>query len=845
MTVMQDPLAEQYAAALQDYLAHPGESALNSAYELGRKASVEGRGVLEMLSLHNQALATVFRDPMSQEQAVRMAERASLFFAESLAPFEMIVRGVRDANTALRTKIQQLQSAEQELSQQHRELVDALDALEAERHRYHELFHFAPGGYLVTDLDGIVQEANGPALDLLQNSAEPLVGQPLDHFVAGDEQDSFRHRLAQLRGGKLEQLNIWQIDMPRPGAGSLSLSLTAGVVRDPQGQPVGLRWLLRDVTEQKRIEEEREELRLQELRVRLDAKAVERLTFLAVGSAVLAVSRDYSKMPDSMASLSVPHLGDCCLVFLTDDEGAIQHFGAQHIDSQMAALLQKLGFHQAGGPLPLPISEVLLTLKPTIVSEIYAEWLESFACADQDLQVLRQMGFRSALLVPLIMRERSLGAVAFFFSRAGRLYDANDLVLAEELVRRCALFMENVRLYEQVVAEKEKAEEASKAKEEFVAILSHELRTPLMSVLGWARVLGRHPQIAGDQVLQEGFRSLEHNATNIARLVDDCLDITRISKGKIKLQKELLDLFHVVVNSLEAIWEQGRSKGIEFSVELSRNIFIWGDRTRLEEVILNLFTNAIKHTNEGGRISVSLRSTNDEIELEVTDNGIGIEPEFLDLIFQPFRQGTTAWFASPSGLGIGLSIAREIVKMHGGRVWAESAGKGAGSTFRVRLPLAKVSEQPQAEPAGDRPAQCKVRPLRVLFVEDSKDVLNLMKMNLEEFGYSVLTASNGTTALEIAQREIPEVIVSDIKMPGMDGYELIRQLRRMPQLSRVPAIAMSGLGMKKDVENALAAGYNAHLRKPVEAEDLSAMIQKLSSGTYGSSESEPILPKTL
>jgi CheY-like chemotaxis protein len=348
--------------------------------------------------------------------------------------------------------------------------------------------------------------------------------------------------------------------------------------------------------------------------------------------------------------------------------------------------------------------------------------------------------------------------------------------------------------------------------------------------------LSRQPQIAGDQVLNEGLRSLEHNAKNISRLVDDCLDIARISQGKIKLQFELLDLFQVVGNSLDAVWEQARSKGIEFSHELSRNLFVWGDRTRLEEVMLNLFTNAIKYTDNGGRIFVRLGSSGNQCELEVSDNGIGIEPEFLEQIFQPFRQGTTTWFTSQSGLGIGLSIVMNILQMHGGHVWAESPGRGQGSTFRVRLPLAEASTYQQSTPQDQHPVPCKVKALRILFIEDSKDVLNLMKMVLEELGYSVLIAADGISGLEIARRELPEAIISDIKMPGMDGYELIRQLRRIPQLAKVPAIAMSGFGMDKDVENALAAGYDAHVRKPVEIDELSVLIQQLTSAGGGSNE---------
>ena len=254
-----------------------------------------------------------------------------------------------------------------------------------------------------------------------------------------------------------------------------------------------------------------------------------------------------------------------------------------------------------------------------------------------------------------------------------------------------------------------------------------------------------------------------------------------------------------------------------------------GDKTRLEQVLLNLLTNAIKYTGNEGEVSISLRRVDDEAEIVVKDTGIGIDPEFMERIFEPFGQGTRNWFESDSGLGLGLAIARDIAQMHGGRIWAESPGQGCGSTFRLRLPLAPIPAQVKNAGSQERPPLPEAKPLRVLFVEDSKDILNLFRIELEELGYSVFTATDGESGLEIAKRELPDVIVSDIKMPRFDGYELIKQLRRIPELATTHAIALSGFGMNKDVEKALHAGYNAHLCKPVELNELIGMIQKLTS----------------
>ena len=824
-----DQLAEQYATALGDYLAGAGETALHFAYELGRKAIAEGVGVLEMVSIHNKALTKVFSGPASRETAVKMASRASAFFAESLAPFEMALRGVRDANTSLRVKVEQIQAAEKELQSQNEELVAAQQSLEAERRRYQELFNFAPDCYIVTDLKGSIQEANRPAAALLESSQKQLTSQSLLQFVMAEDRESLQAELAWLRKGRLEKLALWQVTFQRSDGNTVPVALTVGVVHDPHGELIGLRWLLRDSTERKQIEEERAQLRIREHLVRIETEAAHRLKFLAVASTALAGSLDYKSIPESIAALSVPYLADCCFVHLTDGLMATWHVAAEHKETAKAEVVKKLQFHSADADVPVPVTDLLRKEKPEIIPRISPTWLKSFACDKENFRILSGMDFTSALLVPLIARGRPLGTITFLLAESSRQYTADDLALADELAHRCALILENARLYQQVVVEKDKAEKASKAKEEFVAILSHELRTPLMTVLGWARVLGRQPQIAEDQVMSEGVRSMEHNAQNISRLIEDCLDIARISGGKIRLQRELVDLSQIANAAFEATREIAYSKGLKVATRFSPGLFVWGDQTRLEEVILNLLTNAIKYTNRGGEISLALRAADQSAEIEVKDTGIGIEPDFLELIFEPFRQGTTNWLASQSGLGIGLAIVQEILRMHGGRVWAESSGRGCGSTFRITMPLAGVQTQQKRLELRDEEVPAMIGSLKVLIIEDSRDALDLMRMELERYGYSVLAADDGATGLEIAQKEFPEVIISDIKMPGLDGYELIKKIRKIPRLAMIPAIALTGFGMAKDIEKAIDAGYNAHLCKPVEFDELAALIQKLAA----------------
>lgn len=824
-----DQLAENYAAALSNFLAGGGEAALHLAYELGRKAIADEVGVLELVAIHNKSLTTIFTDPIPHEQAVQAAESASAFFAESLSPYEMVLRGFRETNTSLRKTLDQVQAAQLELHRKNQELVRAQQSLETERQRYHELFNLAPDPYLATDMEGTILEANNPAAGLLQVPQELLVNQPLSVFVGEEERESFRTQLGRLRQGELETLESWPLTIQTRGGRSVSGSLTVGKARDSQGRLVGLRCLLRDTTERKRLDEEKAQLSIREHLARAEMEAAQRIQFLAETSTVLTGALDCDVIPTRIARLAVPHLADCCLVYLTNDSMEIRQFAMAHKDQDNAERMRKLQFQSSPRELPHAAAEVLRRGKSDIAM-ISDSWLESFACGNEELETLRGMHLKTALMVPFLTTKRRLGVITLATADPNRHYNSDDIALAEVFARRCALVVENASLYQQVVIERDKAEKASHAKEEFVAVLSHELRTPLMAILGWARVLNRQPPIARDDVLGEGIRAVEHNAQTIARLVEDCLDVARIAEGKFQLQRERVDLNQIAKAALEAIHQSAYEKGLRLTTQLAgSSLIVSGDKTRLEQVLLNLLTNAIRYTENEGEVSISLRRMDQEGEIAVQDTGIGIDPEFMEQIFQPFGQGTRNWFASDSGLGLGLAIAREIVQMHGGRIWAESPGQGHGSTFRLRLPLAPLTGQDKYIDSVEQVVPAAVKPLRILFVEDSLDVLNLLRIELEDLGYSVLTANDGERGLEIASRELPDIIVSDLKMPRFDGYELIQHVRQTPRLANIPAIAMTGLGRSQDVEKAIHAGYNAHLCKPVELNELVSMIEKLVS----------------
>jgi len=815
-------LEKEYRAALLAYLWSHTEQNLEKAYGVGRKAIADGYGVLELAAVFHQVLVDILVTLRAAKRTEETVDLAMSFFSESLSPFEMTLRGFSENNDKLRESLHQLTNAQSELERQNEELTVA-------RQRYREQFDFAPDGYLVTDLTGIIEEANVAASLLLQVEQSKLVGNSLSMYLQTDGQNLFNAQLLQLQTGAIERVRDWQNTVRPPGGPPFPAALNVGVVRDAAGNPAGLRWLVRDITHFKRAEAERSELLVRDRVVRAEADAARRLAFLAEASTLLSASLDSETTLQSVARLAVPFLADWCLVYIIDDDGSARRVAVAQADPEKEALARSLAA-QSPPELPGWVNRVLSSARSEIVPNISLDLLESVATNEQHLRTIKQLAARSAIVVPLVARGRTLGAIALVSTQDLRVFGDADRVLAEDLARRCAYAVDNARLYSEVILQRDKAEKASRVKDEFLAILSHELRNPLVPILGWARILKTRAD-GTDEVLVEGIRSLERNARNIQRLVDDCLELVRTSTRHIHLELERIDLNSVVAASIEAVVPLAREKGLKLTVELSADpLWIVGDRTRLEQVIVNLLTNAVKYT-PAGAVEISSERTSLKAQVHVKDTGIGIARDFIEKVFEPFRQATSAWLTSDSGLGIGLSIAREIVSLHSGEIWAQSEGLRRGSAFTVSLPLSVAITSPALEGIEAPDAQAETRHLRLLLVEDSSDVRFLIQQELEWAGHKVYPAKDGLVALEIAKREVPDMIISDIKMPNLDGYQFLQQVRAIPELARIPAIAMTGFGMARDVEQARAAGYSAHLVKPVDIDEMSRLIQRLASET--------------
>jgi signal transduction histidine kinase/CheY-like chemotaxis protein len=385
---------------------------------------------------------------------------------------------------------------------------------------------------------------------------------------------------------------------------------------------------------------------------------------------------------------------------------------------------------------------------------------------------------------------------------------------------------------------RESADAASRAKDEFLATVSHELRSPLNAMLGWARLLsgGR----LNDETMARGLKSIEQNAKAQAQLVEDLLDVSRIISGKFRLNNEPIRVVRVIEAAIDSVSPAAKAKGVRLQVTLDADAGpVSGDAGRLQQVVWNLLSNAIKFTPRDGRVQVRLMRINSHIEIVVSDTGQGIDPAFLPYVFDRFRQADGSSTRSHGGLGLGLAIVRHITELHGGSVAADSLGKGQGATFTVRLPLmvihTKQSDEERVHPRSDSEGALHFKPslslegVRVLVVDDEPETLLLLSTVLTQCRASVKTAPSAEEGFKEVQAWRPNVIVSDIGMPGEDGYAFMKRVKTWAREAGtwIPAVALTAYARAEDRMKALASGYQIHVPKPVEPAELIAVLVSL------------------
>jgi PAS domain S-box-containing protein len=544
----------------------------------------------------------------------------------------------------------------------------------------------------------------------------------------------------------------------------------------------------------------------------------EALRILSGGAAELSNTLDYQATLRAVGEMAIPTFADICIVDLMDDSGQLRRVEvAGRVEEDILEGFRRL--------LPRtdpdsPVMEALRTRRSVLRERLPAAVKLEIASQTEHLRIFERISPTSLVCAPLSARGRTLGVISFLTVRSGRRFDRLDLGLVEELARRAALAMDNAVLYQ-------RAEDASRAKDEFLATVSHELRTPLASILGWTRLLRRGGLAQEKQ--SRALETLERNARAQTRLVEDLLDVSRIVSGKTRLNVETADLARIVESAVESIRPGADSRGIQLQASI-QPCTLSGDPERLQQVLWNLLSNAVKFTPRGGRVSVSMEVRERTATVTVSDTGQGIPQSFLPHVFERFRQADATATRVHGGLGLGLAIVRHLVELHGGTVTASSLGEGRGATFALRLPLGATVALEHPADEGLPVQLLNLAGLRLVVVDDEPDTREMVASTLEAHGAEVVPIADAEEALRWLTSNSADLLVSDVGMPRMDGCALIREIRRSgPGSTRgMPAVALTAYARPEERRRALDAGFQDYLTKPVEPEVLVARVAALA-----------------
>ena len=531
--------------------------------------------------------------------------------------------------------------------------------------------------------------------------------------------------------------------------------------------------------------------------------AEEALRVLADAGEILGRSLDYQVTLENLARVVVPRVADWFAVHLRNDDGGLERASVHHPNPAHVAIAKEL-FERYPPPADAPSGalNVMRTREPEWAAHIPPELLRDNAQDAEHARLLLSLGLRSYIIVPLESRGQVIGSLTLVQAESGRSYGEGDIALARELAQRAASAVDNARLYAQL-------REEHRRKDEFLATLAHELRNPLAPIRTGLALL----QADGDPARSAATRGvMERQLAHMVRLIDDLLDLSRVTRGTIELQRRAVRVRDVVASAVEASGPLLDAAGLRLDVDVQApGAVLDADEARLSQVLTNLLNNAAKFTPRGGRVSLRAAAHDDALRVEVADTGIGLAPAQLDAIFEMFVRGDDA--QRHGGLGIGLTLARRLVELHGGRLWAESEGPGRGSRFIVELPLAAAIAVPAPMPtAAEPPPSAR----RVMVVDDNVDAARTLAALLELDGHDVRTAFSGDDALALLDGFVPELAFLDLGLPGMSGYDLARRLRADARSARARLVAVTGWGRDEDRDRTRDAGFDAHLTKPVD-----------------------------
>ncbi|HVL75556.1 MAG TPA: PAS domain S-box protein [Noviherbaspirillum sp.] len=616
-----------------------------------------------------------------------------------------------------------------------------------------------------------------------------------DYVGMVDPQDrpALAEILGRARAGERKLRTEYRI---RRADGSLQwLEARGTVVADDDGRPLRMTGVSVNITGRKRTEQD--------------------LQFLARASAELSGLVDPQSSLDTLAFLSVPAFADWCAIDLLNEAGELERVSVAHVDPAKVKLAREL--HERTPPdreQRHGVWNVMKSGQPQLVRMVTDEVLDQTVRDERYRAALKELGLRSYIGVPLLAHGRTMGVLTFISAESGRIYDGHDLEIAADLARRAAVAVENALLYRAL-------QRSDQGKDVFLATLAHELRNPLAAIANGLGILRLAP---GDiRRVEHAGVIMERQVGQLRRLVDDLMDVSRIATGKIELRKEETDLVAVLANAIETTRPAIESAHHKLSIALpGGSTRLYADPVRLSQVFGNLLNNAAKYTDDNGEIEIGMDVTPEEFIVRVRDNGIGIEPDMQKSIFTIFRQGAHPVERTHGGLGIGLSLVDGLVRLHGGRVEVFSEGRGKGSEFSVHLPRVEAPAQAAPLEAARERANDVVR--RVLVVDDNVDAANTITELLRLLGHEVDIEHDGLSAVDAALRGRPDVVLLDIGLPGIDGYEAARRIREAEGVHRIKLVALTGWGQEQDRDRAFRAGFDEHCVKPVGLDQLRIVL---------------------
>lgn len=603
----------------------------------------------------------------------------------------------------------------------------------------------------------------------------------------------------------------FESEVPYQDGGTRYIQATYVPRFDSQGSVEGFVALVSDISQRKQAEEQ---VRQQTLRSQMLAEVSQ-----AFSEALL----DYQTVLDAIAQRCADVLRDGCAIRLLSEDGQwLNPVAVYHRDPDTLAFIQEYLVKAAQKADEGLHAHVLQTNQPLIIPAVSMDELRS-RVPPSALPYLERFQISSILIAPLRARSRVIGTISTSRDQPGQPYTLDDQVFLQNLADRAALGIDNARLYRE-------AQQANRIKDEFLAVLSHELRSPLNPILGWAKLL--QDRKLDEATTVTALAAIERNAKLQAELIEDLLDVSRILQGKLSLNMVPVNLISTIQAAMETVRLAAEAKSIQIQTEFDPSARkILGDAARIQQVVWNLCSNAVKFTPVGGQVDIRLKRSDSQAQIIVSDTGKGIADNFLPHVFDYFRQADSATTRKFGGLGLGLAIVHHLVELHGGTIQAESQGEGMGATFTVRLPLLRSNRNEigwgdtSLAPSPPHP----LTGLQILIVDDDADTREYLAFLLEQAGARVTSVASASEAFALLTQSKLDLLLSDIGMPDMDGYMLLRQVRTLPseQGGNIPAIALTAYAGETNQQQALAAGFQRHVAKPVEPEELIRVITSL------------------